>query len=538
VSKLGEVITLTLNDGLYNAGIVGFLRICNKAHLPYEYGKEDNQFSFDSSILEKFTEHYFDTMIETFQDDIIYTEIMNRISNTEGNRNKKEFTTSFHEDFQYITEKMKRASYLSAYEIIRARGESYNYLETISKIKSNENYDDKIAILEELKMKMQQHKDVFMLKDIAYIKIQPFWSGIAFLHKTKNIEEFGKAFDEKIMQGCRSYADKNSKKGNVSCIQCGSHMNRVEASLMSWINDVGVDSTKKSSAFWNFNVDAYLCPICTLIYSCIPLGFALRSSEGIFLNQNNSVRKLYLTNATLPIQEKVEKKDVFYWAFDRHINNEGETVTTNEIENIQVIRKTERGYLFNILSKDKLIVLNDCRMEWKYLVGKYYKKGNEYINVYREVLNKLLNGGNLYPIIYEALWEGIRNNSSVAIVPNLLVIQSAIYPKAGKKMDSKYNYYIIMQGDHVRTRMLHDNQNENKIKFLSHRLISSLKIRNPYDFIDVILRLYMSLGIAVPNVFMNTLSEEDEFLSVGYAFLTGLNGGATKDTNESGEMAQ
>ncbi len=131
---MGRIVTLTLNDALYNAGLLGFLRICKKSNLPVQ--KSGNAINFDSDILKDFTSHYLQTLIDTFRDDVIYAEIMenyNRIvaldMNQEENYKKND------EGFKYIADKLKRASYLAGYEIIKTRGDLYDFEDAVKKIK-------------------------------------------------------------------------------------------------------------------------------------------------------------------------------------------------------------------------------------------------------------------------------------------------------------------------------------------------------------------------------------------------------------------
>ena len=58
-------ITLHLNDALYNAGILGFLRVLEKGKISYELSDQIISFSSDEMI-DKFTNAYFDTLLAMY----------------------------------------------------------------------------------------------------------------------------------------------------------------------------------------------------------------------------------------------------------------------------------------------------------------------------------------------------------------------------------------------------------------------------------------------------------------------------------------
>ena len=61
--------------------------------------------------------------------------------------------------------------------------------------------------------------------------------------------------------------------------------------------DVGDDLERKTSAFWNCKVDAYLCPVCAFLYSLVPLGFVkMENGDFLFVNANTDVSSLESNN--------------------------------------------------------------------------------------------------------------------------------------------------------------------------------------------------------------------------------------------------
>ncbi|WP_378955888.1 type I-B CRISPR-associated protein Cas8b1/Cst1 [Pelosinus sp. sgz500959] len=534
---MGRIVTLTLNDALYNAGLLGFLRICRKSNLPVQ--EVGNTINFDSDILKDFTSHYLQTLIDTFRDDIIYSEIMenyNRI--VPLNMNQEENYKKFDESFKYIADKLKRASYLAGYEIIKARGDLYDFEVEVKTIKENKEYQEKRLLLDQLIDKIKKYKDVLIMKDITYTKIQPFWTNVAFLNSKRNKDEFDLCFTEAFTKPAYEFLPKEGKKVQLTCCQCDSAVTKSNGFTMSWINDVGVDTVRKTSYYWDFKVDSFLCPVCNLIYACIPLGFSMQGTEGIFVNDNESIDVLEEMNGVAVVKVDSRKEDIFYKVIDRFMDINQELTAQKEVNNIQVIRRSNGRYIFNILSKEKLNIIKYCKRDFAALVGISVKIQDDYLNVYRKVIQSILNGENLYPLIYILLHKGIDKSIRIWFLRYMIKIQAVAFSKGDEKMREKVVFAAMKRGEELRMRMLGDNQNENKVRTLSYKLLNALKVRNSNEFMDTVLRNYIGLGIQMPISFLDILKQEEKFLDFGYAFITGLNGGISKKEDEGEENAK
>jgi len=76
-------------------------------------------------------------------------------------------------------------------------------------------------------------------------------------------------------------------------------------------------------------------------------------------------------------------------------------------------------------------------------------------------------------------------------------------------------------------RDIHDfyvqNNSENKLDGIAYRLLNTAKVRNKKDFMDIILRLFMSSEKSVPALFLDVMAEKElDFESIAYAFISGL----------------
>ena len=97
----------------------------------------------------------------------------------------------------------------------------------------------------------------------------------------------------------------------------------------------------------------------------------------------------------------------------------------------------------------------------------------------------------------------------------------------------KYGYYL-------RQKYLDRDPeaDKNRIRGISYRLLNALKTRNSEMFMHNIITSYMYIGEIIPKNITLALENEEMLGIIGYAFVTGLNGGDYKDENNDngGEM--
>ncbi|NLN40861.1 MAG: type I-B CRISPR-associated protein Cas8b1/Cst1 [Clostridiales bacterium] len=90
----------------------------------------------------------------------------------------------------------------------------------------------------------------------------------------------------------------------------------------------------------------------------------------------------------------------------------------------------------------------------------------------------------------------------------------------------KYGYYL-------RQKYLDRDPeaDKNRIRGISYRLLNALKTRNSEMFMHNIITSYMYIGEIIPKNITLALENEEMLGIIGYAFVTGLNGGDYKDEN-------
>ena len=69
-----------------------------------------------------------------------------------------------------------------------------------------------------------------------------------------------------------------------------------------------------------------------------------------------------------------------------------------------------------------------------------------------------------------------------------------------------------------------------------YRLTNALSVGSTERFMDIIIRLYTSSRLDVPNGFVDMLQDREKFNQYGYAFILGLKGShyVSKEENENG----
>ena len=525
---MSKEIRRVLNDGLYNAGILGFLRVLNKG-LDRDFNRftSGNAVVFYDSDLETFDQFYFKTLVDTYEKDTVFFGIMEHHEKLLGINELNDASSKIvDEAVKFLVEKGKRPSYESAYSILSEKGILFDFSEALSKLKRIVTQEEKKHLAIEIMEEMRKNCEVFLLKDIAYTRIQPFWKNMSFLLKTENKTDFYQAYNKSFLAPVKNFLSDTRKipKKGLECCQCNSLISSKEAGAMSWINDEGIDVNRKTSHYWDHNPDSFLCPICSLIYSCIPLGFFYSVNQGIFVNQNQSVERLanyYSSFSLRAIANDVQ--DPFYTIVKKLILEMEAEQAVNQIKNIQVLRRKNDQYYSHFFSKDMLRRLKNCKDLLERIVKIYYLRNTDYISVFDEVLQRLLRNENLYSFMGGRLRDCIVEGRNPGFIIALLKIQIIYFEKGDVNMALDITSRGQRDGFFLKKSMAGDDKNENKIRGLSFKLMNALKSKNEYAFSDILFRQYFAEGKPIPKDIIEILGNEKNFLNYGTAFVSGLN---------------
>lgn len=455
----------------------------------------------------------------------------------------------------------------------------------IKELKENlKNITEIIKIIEE-------NRNSFQLEDIKTI-VRYGWEGIAFLDnaniaiRRKNGIDVGsiyKIYQDFFIKDIQEYIQKDKSKFEGQCsisnaplpIPYDKKENKNYNKTIQFLGDFFNPNDKKSNV-WNFENDIYVSPIVYLIYSCVPAGFIYSnynskgSGKGIFINLNYNITQLKKVNNGIfsnIFEKNINEEDKLY----RNIFKKFELGNQNykyDISDIQVIKTFERReipkksypkYRFNILSKRILEFIQKNLNKINSFFGKYYvfkdekdnPKWDTTVYLYKDIIERLLENRDLFLYIdklcYVKISERYKYNYSNKNLLDLIYINmnnmwrfrdmKDKVEKSEKEIENEQLTYkdintIKNNAYHFREKYNKVSNNEDKIKGLQYRLQNALRTNNVDLFMDILISAHAYAGKEIHKLFLKALDNDDDFKTLGYAFLIGLlKGDKEENTN-------
>ena len=546
-----EEIKLLIGDFLKNAGLVGlkYLLDASDAEEEIDYGiAEDKQglwLDRQFVVNADWTDMYFKAFVKRYGELTNYQVILDKIGDILEKAGQPEWDKkACKEDLKFINEKMLSNSYQSGFANMKDQIENPDVYELLKshKLKENMEKEELCARLRQLTIFLQQPlcKETFSMKSIIYNYINRFWDGKSFLLRANASKNMKSVFDVDFSEPFRKYATADHKKAKDMCIDCDGKIDAKEKVSIAFMKDQADDLTRKRSAFWNCKVDAYLCPACAFVYSLAPLGFTLAGRTFVFVNMNQNIDLLLRANSSdgkMAIDLKREEKERYASWIARTINLLLQE-KDRELGNIQVIARgmgESDRYTFDVISKDILKLLNDksIRNDLEQL-GRYpyVKTGREYWNVHETVILNLLRYHNQYEVIGKLLKMALEGEGFLFKASFVYDIQlrSSLARKKDKTMNTggevMNRYAVRERGYELRNALLGAKGTSDNvcIRGTIYQLLNALSVGNVEHFMEVIMRVYCSTRLQVPDAFIEFLKDRDTFTEYGYAFLLGLQG--------------
>lgn len=546
-----EEIKLLIGDFLKNAGLVGlkYLLDASDAEEEIDYGiAEDKQglwLDRQFVVNADWTDMYFKAFVKRYGELTNYQLVLDKIGDILEKAGQPEWDKkTCKEDLKFINEKLLSKSYQSGFANIKDHIENPDVYELLKshKLKENMEKEELCARLQQLMIFLQQPlcKETFSMKSIIYNYINRFWDGKSFLLRANASKNMKSVFDVDFSEPFRRYAAADHKKAKDMCIDCAGKIDAKEKVSIAFMKDQADDLTRKRSAFWNCKVDAYLCPACAFVYSLAPLGFTLAGRTFVFVNMNQNIDLLLRANSSdgkMAIDLKREEKERYASWIARTINLLLQE-KDRELGNIQVIARgmgESDRYTFDVISKDILKLLNDksIRNDLEQL-GRYpyVKTGREYWNVHETVILNLLRYHNQYEVIGKLLKMALEGEGFLFKASFVYDIQlrSSLARKKDKTMNTggevMNRYAVRERGYELRNALLGAKGTSDNvcIRGTIYQLLNALSVGNVEHFMEVIMRVYCSTRLQVPDAFIEFLKDRDTFTEYGYAFLLGLQG--------------
>ena len=538
-------IRVEIKDWLFNAGILGLYRILK--HADAHVLKSGNYIEFEAGALENFERLFFEYFSDTYEKNSLWFNLTAfcranmDMDNPGGMEEEKiqEFVKSF-------STGLNQASYQTAYEMITG---DKDHIKTIL----NTVKDTKIPLperagkIKEIYDFFIVNKEIIQAKYISYSVINNYWGGVSFLNKQQVKKNMFDLYRKDFVAPVFNFFQAREKKSPFgNCLICNSVIgSKSDCSIgLSWLK-MDLDSARKTSVYWNHQPDLIICPVCNLVYSCVPAGFTTIRKKGLFINDNSRIESLLdYNNVAVERLKKIEPdnmesvEDITYTTIINLIRQKRDENLKKEVENIQVIKfDPVRGYTFNLLSKSVIEVIDKSEKELNQLakLNNVSLDSKNWINLYSEVIDRIYRNINLYPLIYLVTVLSRKDTKKRWMIKYSNLIFDINMNFIGGKMSEKKIHAMKQLGLKLK-KGYRGKDAENKIQGIAYRLLNFLKTKNTNGFLDVVINCHMHIGAEVPTLFVECIDDEERFQAYGYAFLLGFTGEEYKKNSETGNQ--
>lgn len=346
-----------------------------------------------------------------------------------------------------------------------------------------------------------------------------------YIKKNKSIEEIQKYLKEKVIKRCSMCENEFGLTTNYS-----------EGNFVP----LAISSDNAKNFFWEQNVKLPICDICKLILFCIPAGITnitkTVKENGeykekpllSFVNYDTSINKLYKTNLQFSNKSKYENKtNNPFTELILNIVEQDKQISIWQLENIFVVEfEAEYG------AYSRIEYFNIKRYVAKFFT-QYVQTTLSKISDYKyklQIVDYILKNKDIKYIINDRLREELKKenpngfNSFFAtqtrMILNLLKKERRGVEEIKKNNDKLYVLYNLGIQIHGELKRKGD---ENKLDGYTYKMLNSIKSGNKKEFMDIILRIHMSMGKDVSPIFLETMQNTDlDFESIAHSFLAGL----------------
>ena len=540
------MIKVYLNDWLFNAGIVGFLKI--NSHLWQIKNNEllsldenllkfgDNFIEFDNEIFKRFSKRFFDFAFNQYGR---YNNVIEIFKNFIDDLNNNLNEESLEEKKQEIFDKFKKI--LTGFSLLKRK---LGNLPSKKKINLIETIEKAIKILKD------EEKE-FWESDVQ-IYLRKIYGQKSFLNLSVNKDRFEKFINEFEKPLVEGIINKDKK---YFCIFCGERYAKKNTFFDTGISKFYGLNADVVNFSWNFNPKLPLCEICEIIYFCYFAGLTELKKDNktlyYFVNSDASINELIRQNLLFEKTLNSNLDDNVLINFFTELFLQASIYTAKyTLQNIALIelnllnklnqkakKYTPKVISFNISKEKAEFLLNkNNKDKLNKFSKKFYSIKDFRKSILFEIMDLILTNKLYYGYLNKLLKIFIAhtNNSKfyeTNINPyllqelNILIINFISQVMGGNKMNisEKELWQIYHRGIDL-SRTLKEKKAENKIQSISYKLLNSLRIGNINQFMDILIRTYMAYGKEIPSSFVKAVSDKDAFYSLGYSFLNGLLG--------------
>ncbi|TKZ33909.1 Cas8a1 family CRISPR/Cas system-associated protein [Brachyspira catarrhinii] len=569
-SNYDNYFKISLNNFLYNAGVIGFIEVLNIAEINYLIDGKDLYVEKSCLTKDNLAQSYIYAICDKFKEDTFYTKIKKSEKEYEKELNviAKQFDKKSEENSDIKGGKYRQA--IKKIGLIK----NYDYESELIKL-SNDERKEKIKEL------LENFDDVSRsILDFNSVtgKITPFWGQFAFLDYA-NTSEYPLSF---IIEKYFTYPIKNIAKNKNNetikdfCFSCQNPIyedyayetlgqkskkednnKKVKTKYYntSFVKSLTQDLEGKSSHFWNHNPDVIICPICAFIYACMPIGFTNIKNDFIFINNSESIKTLLNENKNYKNKLDLLNQDNINY-FQAYIETKIQK-NEKEIEGIEFIinqfdvNKKENKYIIKNIDKTTLSVLSASKnyLNIIYAINISCKLDNKTsLDIFTECIDNIFRNINQYNLIHKIFITKYPDSVKKEKIPELMyyitliqITKNYIFKeKGGENMQIdriKQGEEACNEGGKLRWYISQNieakgEELNNRIKGISFKLANAIQTCNFNLFRDVLFHTYIALGKNIPTIFMDMRESNNTFKDLGYSYLAGLNG-AYRNKNEN-----
>lgn len=545
-----KVLEFRLNSWMENAAICGLVNILGEDKVKIK----PQSIEVAVEELQNFEEAYFNYFATQYKKLSSLTKVL--AYEDEMNRHQQENFVHFDQKAYDRLQKylatlnqygVRGGSYLAVYPLIDSSIDIVSKIKEvkIDKLKRGEMDQNKKQVIEQVKKAYQILTEIlayFHREDVQrYLaaKIQIYnvinngYNDVSFLNRQESKGDFFEKYHNYFVESAMNYLEEDHEKDKLTCTNCGKPIKKGDISY-SFINQAGYDANRKQSNAWSFTNDLFMCSVCRLLYTCIPAGFTYVYNQGLFVNDNHSVKALLNVNTgirldVLSLNKTEVKTNDTYAALIRTLQDGMHRQHRRELQDIQVVRYENDRYYFNLLPKHILKTIDQSKDQLPDLFNAGFSLNGEYQNLYREIITRLMNNTNLFSLIYQVLRTkgtgGQVYANTYHIMKMIEINQNFLKELIHMKELEKDELDKIRSDGYFLKK---EYANKNKADSIGLRLLNALKANNKDAFMDMLLNSYMYLNKKVPKYFTDIFLDDERFKTIGYCFVTGMIGEAYK----------
>jgi CRISPR-associated protein Cst1 len=529
-------IKIEIGNWQYNAGIVGLVSILDNFQ-KNSVRFEENSIYFDSKELENFEEKYFNYLIKVYEKTLSWHKIVSFENKISYFKEKEIDENDLKEINTYIKDVLKKYlksnSYVAAYDFIDGDIDPIKEEKNLKPIalKKNEKISDKAKEIKDVLNKIEDiikyfssenGKKYICGKNLIYTIIKNGWDGVSFLYRQTKEKDIYKDFKNYFITPTIEYLESDKTKYKYNCFVCDRNIKNLDNDF-SFLVNTGFDTNRKLSHVWDFNNDIAMCPICKLVYSCVPVGFTYVYGSGIFINSNTNAEELIRINSR--IKSEIYREESISGIY-KILNKELQEDIKYELEDIQLVRFENEKYFFNILSKNMIRVLINSKADFNKIENVFYKLNGENYSLTDDVTRKILNNENLFNLIHKIIYSKISGDSqylSEIAVFSTIKINFRLLKERGYMENKEIDVLARARSAGSKLKDRYNSKgSEHKLQGICYRILNGLKTNNISMTMDTILNCYLYCDEGVPKIITEMMSEEETFKEIGYAFISGL----------------